>query len=439
MRKFITLTLAALCLALQPMSAQKKEGNDNFKYHKATEILDKGGNPQEARKLAVENIAENPKHIDSYLLVAGIDRREDDYASALSIIEQAMKNNHKKSGFSEAVLLWWKGIIYEEMGDVRKAAETMEIVVKMAKKEKSEHLSSMMENLAQFRYDLKEYDASDKIYHEIKKLDESSLLPEIGLARNLIAREKYDEALTILNECVKYDRDYAEIYRFRMRAYEGKKEYKKMIDAMITLYEKSDDTDYISIECFKKDKKYAVAVIKEKIASEKNNGLWRAVLATFYKECHMYAEAIPLFGDLLEEYGFDDDPSKRLDIIESRLQAITKLKRKYGTTLDEVLDFADNAAVCVVLASDGYPEKYDKGFEITGFENFKDKDGYYVFHAGTKETDGNIVTNGGRVLGISALGKDIAEAIANAYKGVEQIEFEHMQYRTDIGKKAFLA
>ncbi len=307
MRNIITLTLAVLCLALQPVSAQKRsEGTDNYKYHKAVEILDKGGDPDKARKLANENIKENPGHIDSYLLIAGIDRREKDFASALRVVDQAMKNNTKKSGFSEAVLLWWKGIIYGELGDTRKAVETMQQVVKMAKKEKSEHLASMMENLAQFYYDLKEYDVSDKVYLEIKKLEESSLLPEIGLARNLIAREKYVDALAILDECVKYDRDYAEIYRFRMLAYEGMKEYKKMIDEMITLYEKSDDADYISIDCFKKDRKYALAVIREKIASEKDNGLWKAVLATFYKECHMYAEAIPLLSDLMDEYGFDE-------------------------------------------------------------------------------------------------------------------------------------
>lgn len=307
MRRFIIMTLAVIGLALQPLSAQNKEGSDNYKYYKACEIFDEGGDPAEARKLASENIEENPRHVDSYLLIAGIDRREKDFSSALRMVDQAMKNNTKKSGFSEAVLLWWKGIIYNELGDTRKAVETMQQVVKIAKKEKSDHLSSMLENLAQFHYDLKEYDASDKVYHEIKKLDESSLLPDIGLARNLIAREKYDEAFAILDECAKYDRDYAEIYRFRMRAYEGKKEYKKMIDAMITLYEKSDDTDYISLDCFKKDKKYAVAVIREKIASGNDSGLWKAVLASFYKECHMYAEAISLFGDLLEEYGFDED------------------------------------------------------------------------------------------------------------------------------------
>ncbi len=101
------------------------------------------------------------------------------------------------------------------------------------------------------------------------------------------------------------------------------------------------------------------------------------------------------------------------------------------------IEWHEEAAVCVVMASGGYPESSDKGRVITGLKEAEEA-GAIVFHAGTKETDGNIVTNGGRVLGISALGKDIAEAIDNAYKGVKQITFENMQYRTDIGKKAFL-
>lgn len=106
--------------------------------------------------------------------------------------------------------------------------------------------------------------------------------------------------------------------------------------------------------------------------------------------------------------------------------------------LDQMqIEWYEEAAVCVVLASGGYPESSDKGREITGLQQAADT-GAIVFHAGTKETEGKIVTNGGRVLGISALGKDIAQAIDNAYKGVAQIKFENMQYRTDIGKKAFL-
>ena len=173
MRNIITLTLAVLCLALQPMSAQRRsEGTGNYKYHKALEILQEDGDPAEARRLVAENIEENPKHIDSYLLIAGIDRNEGDYASALGMVEKAMKNNHKNSGFSEALLLWWKGIIYDELGDSRKAVETMERVVTLARKTDKDHLIDMMENLAQFRYDLKEYDESDAVYREMMKMIE---------------------------------------------------------------------------------------------------------------------------------------------------------------------------------------------------------------------------------------------------------------------------
>ncbi len=106
-----------------------------------------------------------------------------------------------------------------------------------------------------------------------------------------------------------------------------------------------------------------------------------------------------------------------------------------GRLEDIELEFEDNAAVCVILASDGYPEKYDKGLPITGFENFEGKDDYFCFHAGTKKTeDGQIVTNGGRVLGITALGKDLSEARKKAYGAVDWISFANKYYRHDIGK-----
>lgn len=98
------------------------------------------------------------------------------------------------------------------------------------------------------------------------------------------------------------------------------------------------------------------------------------------------------------------------------------------------LEFEDNAAVCVVLASDGYPLKYDKGFEIRGFDRFHESDGYYCFHAGTAFKDGKIVTNGGRVLGITAKGENLKAARANAYKAVEWIDFANKYMRHDIGK-----
>ena len=104
-------------------------------------------------------------------------------------------------------------------------------------------------------------------------------------------------------------------------------------------------------------------------------------------------------------------------------------------TLDQTeLDFEDNAAVCVVLASEGYPEHYEKGYPVSGLEKFKDADGYYVFHAGTKfDEKGQVVTNGGRVLGVTAVGKDLKKARVNAYQATEWVEFGNKYMRNDIG------
>lgn len=105
-------------------------------------------------------------------------------------------------------------------------------------------------------------------------------------------------------------------------------------------------------------------------------------------------------------------------------------------TLDQVeLEFEDNAAVCVVLASDGYPVSYQKGFVIRGLENFEGKEDYYCFHAGSKfDGQGRVVTNGGRVLGVTAKGATLKEARAKAYEAVEWVDFDNKFMRHDIGK-----
>ena len=105
-------------------------------------------------------------------------------------------------------------------------------------------------------------------------------------------------------------------------------------------------------------------------------------------------------------------------------------------TLDQIdLQFEDNAAVCVVLASEGYPEKYGKGYPITGLEAFKEQEKYFVFHAGSKlDCSGTVVTNGGRVLGVTAIGRDLMEARENAYEAAEWISFDNKYMRRDIGK-----
>jgi len=106
-----------------------------------------------------------------------------------------------------------------------------------------------------------------------------------------------------------------------------------------------------------------------------------------------------------------------------------------GKLGNEYLLWDERPAVCVVIASGGYPGEYKKGFEIKGLDEIDDEN-IYVFHAGTKMVDSKIYTDGGRVLGVTALGDNIINAIENAYRGVSKISFEGMHYRKDIGKKA---
>lgn len=115
-----------------------------------------------------------------------------------------------------------------------------------------------------------------------------------------------------------------------------------------------------------------------------------------------------------------------VDIVEAAID---------GRLKDIELSWDERAMVCVVLASGGYPVAYNKGYEITGLEEQLVKDDVIVFHAGTKLEDDKVVTNGGRVLGLSAFGKDIDEARNIAYQVVKEVDFKDKQFRTDIGIK----
>ncbi len=129
------------------------------------------------------------------------------------------------------------------------------------------------------------------------------------------------------------------------------------------------------------------------------------------------------------------DPEAQVVLPRMKNDIIEVMEACVEGTLDQIeLEFEDNAAVCVVLASDGYPVSYEKGFVIKGLEKFEQAEGYYCFHAGTKQTEQGIVTNGGRVLGVTAKGKDLKEARANAYAATEWVEFENKYMRHDIGK-----
>lgn len=129
------------------------------------------------------------------------------------------------------------------------------------------------------------------------------------------------------------------------------------------------------------------------------------------------------------------DPEAQVVLPRMKNDIIDVMEACIDGKLNEIhLEFENNAAVCVILASDGYPGKYETGHFISGLENFKNRNGYYAFHAGTKKTEEGIVTSGGRVLGITATGEDLKTARKNAYEATEWVTFQNKYMRRDIGK-----
>ena len=130
------------------------------------------------------------------------------------------------------------------------------------------------------------------------------------------------------------------------------------------------------------------------------------------------------------------DPETQAVLPRLKSDLLTIMEACVDGTLDKTpVEWADEAAVCVVLASGGYPESYQKGYPITGLAEAEARPNTLVFHAGTAQKDGQFVTNGGRVLGVVGLGKTMEEAIATAYAGADCIQFEKKHFRHDIGIK----
>ena len=170
--------------------------------------------------------------------------------------------------------------------------------------------------------------------------------------------------------------------------------------------------------------------------------IYQATVDAMAKEGRPF-QGVIFFGLMLTENGPKvleynvrfGDPEAQVVLPRMKNDIVEVMEACIAGRLEEVeLEFEDNAAVCVVLASDGYPQHYEKGMPISGLERFEAEDGYYCFHAGTKyDESGTLVTNGGRVLGVTAKGDDLRRARERAYQAAEWVRFENKYMRSDIG------
>ena len=159
-----------------------------------------------------------------------------------------------------------------------------------------------------------------------------------------------------------------------------------------------------------------------------------------FKGCLYFGLMITPKGPKVIEYNCRfGDPETQVVLPRLKTDIVDIFEAINNETLSDLeIEWADEACACVILASGGYPKSYPKGLEITGLENGQ-CDGITVYHAGTALKDGKLVTSGGRVLGVTALGSDLKEALGKSYAAVEKIDFENKHYRKDIGQRALNA
>ena len=184
-------------------------------------------------------------------------------------------------------------------------------------------------------------------------------------------------------------------------------------------------------------------VYTDELAKECMEKIYKPTVDALNKEGRKF-KGIIFFGLMLTNSGMkvieynarfgDPETQVVLPRLDSDLMEI--FEACVNGTLDKInIKWKDNAAACVVMASGGYPQSYEKGYTISGLEEAKKKDDVIVFHAGTALKNNSYVTNGGRVLGVTGLGSNLDEAIKIAYEGVDLIDFNDKHFRTDIGKK----
>jgi phosphoribosylamine--glycine ligase len=156
-----------------------------------------------------------------------------------------------------------------------------------------------------------------------------------------------------------------------------------------------------------------------------------------FKGCLYFGLMITPKGPKVIEYNCRfGDPETQVVLPRLKTDIVDIFEAINNETLSDLdIEWSEDACTCVIMASGGYPKSYPKGIEITGLTDGQ-LDGVTVYHAGTAIKDGKLVTAGGRVLGVTALGSDIRDALQKSYDAVSRIQFEGAHFRRDIGKRA---
>ena len=297
-----SIFLATLCVNAY---AQKPKAENTYNLTKAYEVLEEENDEAKALELVGKQLRETPDNIDALILRTRLLRRKGERADAMKSINHALKvNNPKKSGTPMSTLYWWKAFLYDDMGDYVNATVNYRKAYDLSKKDDKENRNNIGFRYAQSLYNEDKLEESDAIFREILSEDEADQGAMVGLSRNMIRRGEYKEAVDLLEKCQKYGEDYAEVYRFKLQAYDKLGETTKAIDAGLDWFDKYDDASLSAIfKALSKRANYAEASLKSRAKKTDNPFRWKYFLCYFYENTRQYADAVKAYDSLEQEFG----------------------------------------------------------------------------------------------------------------------------------------
>lgn len=302
MKKTIAVTMMLMSFGLTACA----QHSSTYKLDKAYEVLKEERDEEKAMKLVNEFLTDNPKNADGLLLRARLYRKQDEYGKALADVNTAIKSHRKNSEVGLSILYWWKATIYTEMDRENDAIAEFAKAYKLARKEKSDGLQEISFDYAQALFNKDDYDAADKVYKDMLKKDEADAAAMVGLARNLIHRGKYSEAIEQLETARTLSDEYSSVHKFLAQAYDKNGEEKKAIDAAIAFLETDDDFPVETVtDIFLKRPAYAEAEIRAKMV-DASDYKPQFMLIELYRVQHKHTAVAGEWTSVIENYGEDE-------------------------------------------------------------------------------------------------------------------------------------
>ena len=303
MKKALISLLAVMAMMSSPACAQRSTTSD-YNYRKAVDAFYEDKNPDKALEFVDEMLNDNPDHLDSRFLRSKLYWHKDKFDAALRDVTYAIKNYKGKPSVYKSTLYGLRGAIYADMDRDADAAKDYQMAAKLAKKDNPERVQDYTFDYAQALYNSDDLPGAEKIYLQMLKADEGDCAAMVGLARNYLHQERYDEAMKYIKMAESFDESYSQIYRFMMQILDKMGKTDESVDAALKYLEEDEDAPLDAIaEYAGKHYTYAVAKVKAEMNKQNAASTWIVLLTKLYENHHEYAKAIELYDKVEDEYG----------------------------------------------------------------------------------------------------------------------------------------